>query len=101
MSYGVQCNFSDNVPELQLAASGALHIIEPICRAPQIARLSSRTCRETALLAKFKNTVAMTISFGERLALFQSQALVLSDAVSGVDDSMQPGKLVADQITLF
>jgi hypothetical protein len=52
-------------------------------------------------MAKFKDTVAMTISFGERLALFQSQVLVLSDAVSEADDSMQPEELVADKTILF
>ena len=77
------------VAELQLAASGTMHIIEPEYRALPAARHGPRACREDALLAKFQTTVATTLSIGKRLALFQNEIVPLSDDVSGRDTLCQ------------
>lgn len=67
---------------MQLAAIGAIHIIEPKCHAFSIAQHNSAPCTEAALLVKFQSDVARTVSLGRRLALFQNEVLVLSNAVS-------------------
>ena len=77
------------LPELQLAASGTMHIIVPEYRALPAAKNGPRSGREDALLAKFQSTVAMTFSFGKRLALFQNEIVPLSDVVSGGDTLWQ------------
>lgn len=67
---------------MQLAALGAVHIIEPKCHALSAAKYDSTPHKEAVLLARFQDSVAMTISLGKRLALFQNEIVTLTDNVS-------------------
>lgn len=78
---------------MQLAAAGAIHVIEPKYYTLSVDRYGSAACTEAALLARFQTDVALTVSLGRRLALFQNQVLHLASSVgqrvitSGVESS--------------
>lgn len=67
---------------MQLAAAGAVHVIEPKYYTLSMDKYGSVSCTEAALLARFQTDVALTVSLGRRLALFQNQVLLLASSVS-------------------
>ena len=67
-----------------------MHIIEPRYRALAAAKYGTRPCEEAVLLARFQNAVAMTVSLGKRLILFQTEIVALSDTVSRTHATASP-----------